>query len=99
VRHGVGLFVLVPWLYLFEMIWHRRQVSGLDWVVLLSALCILGSAIVPVEIANPRYLIPLPWLAVLMVGVMLSRFLSEVPETTSSHSANFERDRHVNERG
>ena len=69
------LIVLLPWLYLAEMIWHKRQVTGMDWVFLLSALCLLGSAVVPVEIANPRYLMPLPWLSVLILGVMVCRSL------------------------
>jgi hypothetical protein len=74
------LIVLLPWLYLLEMIWHKRQVSGQDWVLLLSAFCLLGSAVVPVEIANPRYLMPLPWLSVLMLGSMVCRSLRVPPE-------------------
>jgi len=68
-----SLIVLIPWLYALEMFWHRRSVSAFDWLLLLSAFCLLGSAIVPVEIANPRYLVPLPWLAVLIAGVMVTR--------------------------
>lgn len=72
-----SLIVLIPWLYALEMFWHRRDVSAFDWILLPSALCLLGSAIVPVEIANPRYLVPLPWLAVLIGGVMVTRCLRE----------------------
>jgi hypothetical protein len=67
------LLVLLPWLYAVEMFWHRREVSRLDWVLLLSALSTLACAVVPVENPNPRYLFPLPWLAVLILGVMASR--------------------------
>jgi hypothetical protein len=72
-----SLIVLIPWFYALEMFWHRLDVSALDWILLLSALCLLGSAIVPVEIANPRYLVPLPWLAVLILGVMATRCFRE----------------------
>jgi hypothetical protein len=67
------LVVLLPWLYAFEMLWHREHVTAFDGILLLSALCLLGSAIVPVDVAYPRYLIPLPWLCVLILGVMVSR--------------------------
>jgi hypothetical protein len=67
------VIVLTPWLYALEMFWHRREITAVDWLLLLSALCLLGSAIVPVEVANPRYLVPLPWLAVLILGVMVRR--------------------------
>lgn len=68
-----SLIVLIPWLYALEMFWHRRRITAFDSILLLSALCLLGSAIVPVEIANPRYLVPLPWLALLIAGVMVTR--------------------------
>jgi hypothetical protein len=80
--HGVAapwcsLIVLIPWLYALEMFWHRRAVSACDWILLVSALSLLASAIVPVEIANPRYLVPLPWLAVLILGAMTTRCLDK----------------------
>jgi hypothetical protein len=65
--------VLLPWLYASEMIWHRRRINGSDYVLLLSFVFLLASAILPVEIANPRYLIPLPWLSVLILGVLVCR--------------------------
>ncbi|MFL6450187.1 MAG: hypothetical protein ACJ746_21285 [Bryobacteraceae bacterium] len=74
------LIVLLPWLYAAEMFWHRDQVSRLDWVLLLSALCTLGCAIVPVENPNPRYLFPLPWLSILILGVMTCRLYSKPSE-------------------
>jgi hypothetical protein len=71
------LVVIAPWIYAIEMLWHRRRVGPQDWVLLLSALCTLGTAIVPVEIANPRYLVPLPWISLLLFGVMASRLWTE----------------------
>ena len=68
------VIVLLPWIYAFEMFWHRSRVTRLDWLLLLCALCTLATAVVPVENPNPRYLVPLPWLSVLILGVMGSRF-------------------------
>jgi hypothetical protein len=75
------LIVLLPWLYPLEMFCHRRRVTRFDWVLLLSALSTLGTAIVPVENPNPRYLVPLPWLSVLILGVMASRLRPEASES------------------
>ncbi len=55
------------------MFWHRSRVTRLDWVLLVAAVCTLVTAIVPVENPNPRYLVPLPWLSVLILGVMAAR--------------------------
>ncbi len=73
------LIVLLPWVYAGEMYWHRRQVSRFDWVLLLAAFCALACAIVPVENPNPRYLVPLPWLSVLILGVIATRLRNNSP--------------------
>jgi len=70
-----GLMVGLPWLYLIEMLWHRKQVSAVDWLLLFCAYSLLGCAIGPVDVAYPRYLMPLPWLSVLIIGVMVARLI------------------------
>lgn len=78
------LIVLLPWLYAAEMYWHRERVTRFDWVLLLSAFCTLACAIVPVENPNPRYLVPLPWLSVLILGVMATCFRIRSPREAPS---------------
>lgn len=70
--------VILPFIYLIEMAVHRRRVTAIDALTLTALVILLLTAIVPVEIANPRYLIPLPWLSLFTVGVMCSRFRGRV---------------------
>src|SRR5438270_2947406 len=67
------LMVTLPLLYAVEIAARRPDAVRLDLLLQLTAFCILGTAVVPVEIANPRYLTPLPWLSVLILGVMAAR--------------------------
>ena len=68
------LIAALPILYLIHLAVHRRQVSRYDMFLWLTATAILLTAVVPVEIANPRYLVPLPWLSILILGAMYSRW-------------------------
>lgn len=67
------VIVLLPLAYIAEIWIHRKQTSTKDIFLVFSALCMLLSALIPVEIANPRYLVPLPWLSVLVLGVIWTR--------------------------
>ncbi len=75
------LIVTLPCLYGMEMAFHGRRATRFDLLLFCAALCILVAAIGPVEIANPRYLMPLPWLAVLIIGAVVSRLLVSNPQT------------------
>lgn len=68
-----SLMVSLPVLYAFELAVHWRQATRYDLLCLLSAWVILATSVIPVEIANPRYLTPLPWLAVLILGSIGAR--------------------------
>jgi hypothetical protein len=65
--------VLLPFGYAIEICIHWRRASTMDIFLLLSSMCMLASAVIPVEIANPRYLVPLPWLSILIIGVIWKR--------------------------
>jgi hypothetical protein len=67
------LVVCLPVLFSARILADRRHPSPTHWFLFVSALVILLCAIVPVEIANARYLIPLPWLSFLMLGALVSR--------------------------
>ena len=67
------LLVLLPIIYSVELVRHWKQASRPDLFLLLSASVILLAALFPVEIANARYLTPLPWLACLILGVIATR--------------------------
>jgi hypothetical protein len=67
------LMVTLPLLYACEIVLRRPQTARFDLLLFLAAACILAAAVVPVEIANPRYLTPLPWLSVLILGVLPAR--------------------------
>ncbi len=73
------LMLLLPFGYTAELALHWRQASRSDYLLLLMSFTFLLAAIVPVEIANPRYLVPLPWLSVLMFGVICSRAAARWP--------------------
>jgi hypothetical protein len=82
-----SLIVLLPWLYAIEILFHRRWSDSNDIFLLFCAWSVLIAAIVPVEIANPRYLVPLPWLSVLMLGVWLSHATRRARAILSSSRA------------
>ncbi len=68
------LMVTLPMLYGLEIGIHKSRPFRYDLALLSMALVILLTANIPVEIANPRYLTPLPWLSILILGVIFSRF-------------------------
>ncbi len=68
--------LLLPFGYSLELVINWRRALRSDYLLLLMAFTILLAAIGPVDIANPRYLVPLPWLSVLILGVIYSRFIS-----------------------
>ncbi len=68
--------LLLPFGYALEVGINHRRVLRSDYLLLLMSFTILFAAIVPVEIANPRYLVPLPWLSILIVGTIYSRLNS-----------------------
>lgn len=67
------LVVCLPILFSARILANRKHPSPTHWFLFVSALMILLCAIVPVEIANARYLIPLPWLSFLMIGALVPR--------------------------
>lgn len=67
------VIVLLPWLYLLEMRYHRRLTTLPEVLLVVCSIVILLAALFPVEFASPRYLMPLPWLSCLILGIMASR--------------------------
>lgn len=68
------VMVTLPMFYAVEIALHWGRAGRFDVFLLLTQWLLFLAAVIPVEIANPRYLTPLPWLSILIVGVMVSRF-------------------------
>lgn len=67
------LVVALPFVYAMYLVLHWRDVTAADVFLLLAEWSLLLAAIVPVEIANPRYLTPLPWLSLLVLPLLRRR--------------------------
>lgn len=76
-----SLMVLLPFLYICFCSVGRNCSIPNDLFLVTMSLCILASAVGPVEIANPRYLVPLPWLSILMLGILAARKFRSLPYT------------------
>lgn len=68
------IIVTLPAIYAVEIGVHWRKALRADVLLLIMAFVILLTASGPVEMANPRYLVPLPWLCIVIMGAMYSRF-------------------------
>lgn len=67
------LVVALPFIYASYLALHWRHVTPLDIFLLLAEWSLFLAAIIPVEIANPRYLTPLPWLSLLVLPLLRRR--------------------------
>lgn len=68
-----AFLVLLPLVQVVDLLRSRRLYRERLLLLFMSS-CILVAALIPVEIANPRYLIPLPWIGVLSFGAIVSGF-------------------------
>ncbi len=74
------IVILTPLLLLFELILHRRRTMVADWLTLLCSFTFLTGAVIPVDIASPRYLLPLSWLTLISIGSAWSRIEATIRE-------------------
>ena len=68
-----GAIVAIPLIYLLFGALRWRQVGAAEIACAVSALAILAAAVIPVDISDPRYIVPLAWIAFLSIGSILSK--------------------------
>ena len=74
------IVILTPLLALVESVVWRRQMTAAEWFTLLCSLMFLAAAVIPVDIARPRYLLPLSWLTLVIIGSAWSRIRAMIRE-------------------
>jgi hypothetical protein len=69
-----GALVTLPLVYLAFIALNCRRITAPEILCAVTALTLLASSVIPVEIPNPRYIVALGWMAFLLLGSMLSSF-------------------------
>jgi hypothetical protein len=68
-----GVTVTLPLIYLVFIALNWSQITAPEILCAATALILLATAVIPVEIPNPRYIIPLGWIDFLLMGSMLAK--------------------------
>jgi hypothetical protein len=68
-----GALVALPLVYVVFLALNWSRITAPEILCAVTALTLLASAVIPVEIPNPRYIIALGWIAFLLIGSMLAR--------------------------
>ncbi len=63
-----GVIVALPLAYLLFIALRWSHIGAPEIVCATSALVLLASAVIPVDISNPRYVVPLGWIDFLLLG-------------------------------
>ncbi len=80
------MVILTPLLALLaSAVWGRQTIAA-DWFTLLCSLILLAAAVIPVDIASPRYLLPLSWLTLVIIGSAWSRIRAMIQERRGQRS-------------
>ena len=72
-----GVVVTLPLIYLLFVVLRWSRVGIAEIFCAVSALILLAAAIIPVDISTPRYIIPLGWIAFLLLGSMITKFIKQ----------------------